>query len=93
MGVCASYTTAWKYLKALTTEARYLETIRSGHWIWAYDNLNLKQHIRHEREGKSVHVIEHYTQLITLLFDNRLSLIHDECDVTVGHQDQVHPRL
>ena len=52
MGVCASYTTAWKYLKSLTTEARYLEMIQSGHWIWAYDNLNLKQHIRHEREGK-----------------------------------------
>ena len=52
IGMCASYTTAWKYLKALTNEARYLETI-SGHWIWAYDNLNLKQHIRHEREGKS----------------------------------------
>ena len=87
MGVCASYTTAWKYLKALTNEARYLEMIRSGHWIWAYDNLNLKQHIRHEREGKSCTCHLLYTIQFTLLFDNRLSLIHDECDVTVGHQD------
>ena len=51
MGVCTSYTTAWKYLRNLTTEARYLDMIRSGHWIWVYDNLNLQQHIRHEREG------------------------------------------
>jgi hypothetical protein len=33
-----------------------------------------------------MHVVEQHIQykLITL-FDNRLSLIHDECDVTVGH--------
>ena len=54
MGVCAPYKNAWKYLKSLTTEARYLEMIRSGHWMWAYDNLNLKQQIRHEREGSYV---------------------------------------
>ena len=60
------YTTAWKYFKALTNEARYLET-KNSHWIWTYDNLNLKQHIRHEREGKAslvhVHVTEHHTLL------------------------------
>lgn len=84
MGVCAPYTTAWKYLKALTTEVRYLERIRSGHWIWAYDNINLKQHIHHERETKfcTCHIMD---IKFTLLLDNRLSLIHDECDITTGH--------
>ena len=44
-----SYTTSWKYLMALTTEARYQEVIRSGQWMW--DNLNIHQRVRHERQG------------------------------------------
>lgn len=46
-----SYTTSWKYLMALTTEARYQEVIRSGQWMWVYDNLNIHQRVRHERQG------------------------------------------
>ena len=49
-GACVSYTTAWKYLKQLTQEARYLEVVREGHWV--YDNLNYLLSIRHEREGR-----------------------------------------
>ena len=59
MGVCTSYNTMWKYLKQLTNEARYLEMIRSGHWLWVYDNLNLMQSIRHEREG--MYIIQNCT--------------------------------
>ena len=50
-GICVSYTTAWKYLRQLTEEAKYLDKVRDGHWIWIYDNLNLLQSARHEREG------------------------------------------
>ena len=51
-GVCVSYTTAWKYLKKLTVESRYLDIVREEHWIWAYDNLNINLKVRHERVGK-----------------------------------------
>ena len=50
-GVCVSNQTAWKYLQLLTTEARYQEVVRSGHWLWVFDNCNMNQHVRHEREG------------------------------------------
>ena len=51
-GVCVFYSTAWKYLKELTLGARYLEIIQSGHWMWLYDNVNLLQGVRHERDGE-----------------------------------------
>ena len=47
-GVCVSYTTAWKYLKKLTVESRYLDIVREEHWIWAYDNLNINLKVHHE---------------------------------------------
>lgn len=50
-GVCISYPTTWKYLRQITAEAMYLDRIREGHWIWAYDNLNIHQRVRHERHG------------------------------------------
>ena len=51
-GVCVSYTTAWKYLRQLTIESRYLDIVQDGHWIWAYDNLNIR--VRHERDGNYI---------------------------------------
>ena len=50
-GVCASYMCAWKYLRKLTEEARYHQLIQSGHWTWSFDNVNLQQKVKHEREG------------------------------------------
>lgn len=35
----------------LTEDAQYTERVQDGHWIWVYDNLNLHQVVRHEREG------------------------------------------
>lgn len=35
----------------LTQDAQYAQQIKDGHWIWVYDNLNLHQVVRHEREG------------------------------------------
>lgn len=50
-GVCVSYSTAWRYLRQLITESRCEEMIRTGHWQWVYDNVNIHQRVRHEREG------------------------------------------
>ena len=50
-GLCTSYATTWKYLKQLTQESMYLESIKEGCWLWIYDNLNLHQKVRHERQG------------------------------------------
>ena len=50
-GVCVSYWSAWKYLRALTNEALYIERVRTDHWIWVFDNLNFQKHVRHERQG------------------------------------------
>lgn len=54
MGICALYTSIWDYLRQLTTEARYQELVKSGHWMWVYDNLNMQHKVRHEREGKEI---------------------------------------
>ena len=42
-------------LLQLTAEARYDHLVRSGFWVWIFDNVNLQKKIRHEREGKHVH--------------------------------------
>ena len=68
-GACVSYTTAWKYLKQLTQEARYLEVVREGHWQWVYDNLNYLLSIRHEREGRYT---LHTSQMQSRIFHNYL---------------------
>ena len=46
-GVCMSYTAT------LPQQANLLSKIQGGHWIWAYDNLNIHRSTRHERQGKT----------------------------------------
>ena len=46
-----SYSSTWEHLLSLTREAELLSKVQSGHWIWAYDNLNIHSHTRHERQG------------------------------------------
>ena len=41
----------WSHLLKLTDEAQYTQQVQTGHWLWIYDNLNLHQVVRHEREG------------------------------------------
>ena len=36
------------------SRSRYLEIVREGHWIWAYDNLNVNIRVHHEREGMCI---------------------------------------
>ena len=50
-GVCMSYSATWEHLLDLTQQANLLSKIQSGHWILAYDNLNVHCSIRHERQG------------------------------------------
>ena len=46
-----SYDRTWYYLQRLTNEAQYLEIVKQGHWMWAYDNINIHMRARHERQG------------------------------------------
>lgn len=50
-GVCMSYSATWEHLLFLTQEANFLSKVQTGHWIWAYDNLNVHRVCRHERKG------------------------------------------
>ena len=34
-GICMSYKSSWDYLLAFTKEAKLVEKVRSGHWIWS----------------------------------------------------------
>ena len=43
-----SYDRTWYYLQKLTNEAQYLEIVKQGHWMWAYDNINIPMRARHE---------------------------------------------
>ena len=58
-GVCVSYTSAWKYALQLSADAHYTELIRTGHWIWVYDNVNFCRQVRHEREGSTCTYLLH----------------------------------
>ena len=51
-GICMSHTSAWDYLLKLTTDAKYKQKVQEGHWLWVYDNLNVHQKVRHERQGE-----------------------------------------
>ena len=53
-GICMSYVQTWAYLRQLSSEARYLDVVKSGNWIWVYDNLNVHKAVRHERQGMRV---------------------------------------
>ena len=63
VGVCVSYQAAWDYLRQLTAEAGYQEAVTVGHWLWVYDNLNIHQPVRHEREGKQHTLTYQFTRV------------------------------
>ena len=42
----------WQYLRKMVEEMRVEAKVTSGHWVWAYDNLNIHHCVRHERIGK-----------------------------------------
>ena len=55
-GVCMSYKATWEHLLSLTQQANVLRKIQTGHWIWAYDNLNVHRITRHERQGEYMYL-------------------------------------
>lgn len=66
-GICLSYTSAWKHLRELTAEAKYQEVVKTGHWLWVYDNLNVHQKVRHERlGGQFLHVLKFAWNMVTV---------------------------
>ena len=50
-GITVSYSTAWRYLNKLISDAKFTDRIHSGRMLWAYDNLNIHKSVRHERKG------------------------------------------
>ena len=89
MGVCVSHMTAWKYLRQLTQEAKYLDVVRQGHWLWVYDNLNLL------KSNHTSCVITHalYTFMYTRNYLNRPSVSNDEPYSKVSCQNQIPSRF
>ena len=75
-GVCMSYQRTWDYLRQLTAEAEYLKVIRTGHWLWVYDNVNLHQRVRHERGGKCVHGGKHSRAYSSIMCTCTCIMIH-----------------
>ena len=73
-GVCMSYSTTWNYLRQLTTQARYSDMVREGHWIWVYDNLNMHQRVRHERTGELVQGTSTHTGI--MIMPKMCTIIH-----------------
>ena len=47
-----SYDMTWVHLKRLMMEENYVEKVRDGHWLWIYDNSNMHQTTRHERQSE-----------------------------------------
>lgn len=62
-----SYTATWDYLRQLTVDAHYLEVVRTGHWLWIYDHLNIHLKVHHEREGNFIDALFQTTGLVKLL--------------------------
>ena len=50
-GISLSYDMTWIYLKKLIEQANYTGQVKQGRWLWVYDNFNMHQTIRHERQG------------------------------------------
>ena len=50
-GIFLSYNATLMYMKRLVDQADYPAQVKQGRWLWVYDNFNMHQTIRHERQG------------------------------------------
>ena len=73
--VCVSYSTAWRYLLQLTTEAKYDRAIQKGKWLKVFDNDDFQQRVRYERQGNNqkhnkkinnTYCLEHHLSVMNL---------------------------
>ena len=78
LGVCLSYRQTWDYLKSLVQQCNFTTQIQQGCWLWVYDNLNIHQRIRHERQGSETCI--HLTSSITLLV-KKSWFLEEQCNV------------
>ena len=62
-GISVSYTTAWKYRQELIIQSDFQQMVRSGRWLWVFDNVNMLQKIRHERQGTLLHINNVFTYI------------------------------
>ena len=69
-------------LRQLTTQARYSDMVREGHWIWVYDNLNMHQRVRHERTGELVQGTSTHTGII-MIMPKMCTIIHVHVHVCI----------
>lgn len=56
-----------------------MEVVRSGHWQWVFDNVNIHQRVRHEREGIIIAVCMHeniFSPQITSIIDCHSSMLN-----------------
>ena len=103
-----SYPMTWNYLRLLTTQSQYADVVRSGHWMWVYDNLNIHQRVHHERTGErsaadsnshihvriyiKTNVLFHIMHTIISTYA-RTPLRYAESDITHCSPDTEPPRL
>lgn len=66
-GVCLSYDMTWQYLRKIINEMDVEAKIKSGHWVWAYDNLNIHQRVRHERMGECINHVYILLSIIIIM--------------------------
>ena len=50
-GVCLSYDATLIHMKNMVDKEDYMTQVQQGRWLWVYDNFNMHQAIRHERQG------------------------------------------
>ena len=74
--MCVSYSTAWRYLLQLTTEAKYDRAIQEGKWLWVFDNVNFQQRVRHERQGNNQNIIKNYYNNNTNCIERHSSMMN-----------------
>ena len=64
-----SYDSTWNYLRKLSMEANFTDKIKTGRWLWVYDNVNLHMKVHHEREGtlyRQTQLHHQYIKIYTL---------------------------
>lgn len=82
-----SYTSIRSYLMKLTQDAKYTEQIQDGHWMWVYDNLNLHQVVRHEREGIYLIIIHKHPSNMTPCIICRQTFFYAKRDSKTSSKD------
>ena len=52
LGICLSYHQTMEWVKRLARETARDSTLKEGHWIVVFDNVNFQKRVRHERQHR-----------------------------------------